>query len=229
MISFGQAKHDERIVQQAFLDAFPNPQRIGCPGDQVIRAIARRTDSDENVRRHMRRCSPCSQDLLTFRQQWRNVKVIRLAFLTAAAAALLIFAGIYQYSRFHVPSSKPNLIAGNDHPPPLETDTLDFYHSTTQRGTGNPNRIVQTVRSSARILVVILPMSSQPGEYEFEIRKGSDDGDAIKLVRATASLKADGRTALEFDLGSPLRPGSYGAAFRPQGSSLWSYGTFTVQ
>ena len=227
MSKLSQAKRDEKLVRQAFLDAFPNPDRVGCPGDKLLRQIARRQmDPDESLRRHMRSCSPCTQDLLIFRRQWRNLKAIRFAFL-AAAAAVLIFAGIYQHSRFHSPSPK-DLIAGNEHPLPLETDTLDFYQSAIQRGTDNPNRIVQTVRSSARILMVILPISSQPGEYEFEIRKGSDDGDAIKLLRATASYQSDGRTALELDLGSLLRPGSYGAAFRPKGSNLWSYGTFTV-
>ncbi len=86
MNKLSRDKDDERFVQQAFLDAFPNPERIGCPGDDVIRAIARKKiESDESVRRHMRSCSPCSQDLLTFRHQWRTVKITRFAFLAAAA------------------------------------------------------------------------------------------------------------------------------------------------
>jgi hypothetical protein len=231
MMRFGQAKHDERIVQQAFLDAFPNPERIGCPGDDVIRAIARKKiDSDESVRRHMRRCSPCSQDLLTSRHQWRTVKITRFAVLAAAATVLIVFGIYWRQTISHSPSPQSNLIAGNHQPLNLETGTLDFYDSGIRRGTGNaaPGP-VQTVRSSARLLVVILPMASLPGEYEVQIRNGSDDGKTIKVVRATASNKANGRTALQFDLGAPLLPGSYGAAFRPQGSNLWSYGTFTVQ
>ncbi len=230
MIRFGQAKHDERIVQQAFLDAFPNPERIGCPGDDLIQAIARKKiDSDESLRRHMRTCSPCSQDLLTFRHQWQTVKIKRFAFLTAAAAVLIVFGNYWRQSISHTPSPS-NLIAGNQQPLHLEIGTLDFYDSGIRRGTGNSAPgTVQTVRSSARVLVVILPMASLPGEYEVQIRDGSDEGKIIKLVHATASNKASGRTTLQFDLGAPLLPGSYGAAFRPQGSNLWSYGTFTVQ
>ena len=230
MSRLNQAKQDERLVQQAFLDAFPNPDRIGCPGHDLIRAIARKKiDSDESVRRHMRSCSPCSQDLLTFRHQWRRVKITRFAFLAAAATVLIVFGIYWRRTISHTPSSQSNLIAGNKQTLHLETGTLDFYDSF-RRGTGNTAPgTVQTVRSSARLLVVILPMASPPGEYEVQIRNGSDDGKTIKLVRATASNNANGRTTVQFDLGAPLLPGSYGVAFRPQGSNLWSYGTFTVQ
>ncbi len=138
MMRFGQAKHDERIVQQAFLDAFPNPERIGCPGDDLIRAIARKKiDSDESVRRHMRRCSPCSQDLLTFRHQWRTVKITRFAVLAAAATVLIVFGIYWRQTISHSPSPRSNLIAGNQQPLHLETGTLDFYDSGIRRGTGN--------------------------------------------------------------------------------------------
>ncbi len=144
---------------------------------------------------------------------------------------LIVFGLFWRLTLFRTPLSTPKLIAANQQPLHLETGTLDFYDSGILRGTGKPTpRTVQTVRSSVRILVVVLPIASSAGEYEIQIRKGSDDGKIIKVVRATASShKANGQTTLQFDLGAPLLPGSYGLAFRPQGSNLWSYGTFTVQ
>ena len=212
MINFGQQKRDERFIQQAFLDAFPNPQRIGCPGDQVIRAIARRTiDSDENVRRHMRRCSPCSQDLLTFREQWRALKIRRFA-LMAAAATLLIVFGLIGYTILRPRQEQQ------------DTAMLTFVGGGSARGTESDAK-EQSLTRLTQHLSLVLPLDSEQGPYELEIREGTNPEHALLSYPATAKLEPNGSIVLRSDIHlSALQPGHYVLAWRKRGDVNWSRG-----
>ena len=41
-------------------EAFPNPQRIGCPSDEaLVRMAERPTEQDAPISEHLTGCSPC--------------------------------------------------------------------------------------------------------------------------------------------------------------------------
>jgi len=48
---------------------FPNPERIGCPGPDCLRALAAglRDDQSAVVLAHIRECAPCFDQLKQFR------------------------------------------------------------------------------------------------------------------------------------------------------------------
>ncbi len=78
----------EAVIQQAFLAAFPNPDRMGCPGDEVLRSLAAKMPLGNNqVESHVAQCSPCAREILAFRAQTRKRRETR--WLLAAAAACL--------------------------------------------------------------------------------------------------------------------------------------------
>ena len=62
-------------VQEGILNAYPNPERRGCPDDAGIRALAVRSSQfDDTIEedpqwKHVTHCSPCyAQYLEAFRQ-----------------------------------------------------------------------------------------------------------------------------------------------------------------
>jgi hypothetical protein len=48
------------LIRQFFLEAFPNPQRVDCPGEEVIMALAQeRLPSEHSACLHVASCSEC--------------------------------------------------------------------------------------------------------------------------------------------------------------------------
>src|SRR4051794_22477792 len=84
--------NDEQLdpVEQVFLHAYPNPNRIGCPSDPVILAIANNTlPLNHPAREHLAKCSPCYADFKRFQRASRK-RLTTLRIFGAGAALLLI-------------------------------------------------------------------------------------------------------------------------------------------
>jgi hypothetical protein len=64
----------ERFIEasgEVLLSAFPNPQRLGCPGDEALRGLAAHKLSlseTEAWSKHLSGCSECYADYLRFRK-----------------------------------------------------------------------------------------------------------------------------------------------------------------
>jgi hypothetical protein len=60
----------ERIIHEDF----PNPQRIGCPGHEVLLGLAEGSEHVQHTRLldHIRQCAPCFDELRELRSKVRN-------------------------------------------------------------------------------------------------------------------------------------------------------------
>ena len=71
-----KARRQQRLIQQAVLRNYPNPQRIGCPGTLVIRDLALRSARLEIVQNndweHVTHCSPCYAEYLEITNELRS-------------------------------------------------------------------------------------------------------------------------------------------------------------
>jgi hypothetical protein len=81
------------ILRQGLATEFPNPERIGCPGNALLKGIAQGKVSlteAEPWLDHLGSCSPCFQEFKEFRRQ---SAIQRRRVLTwVATAAVLLFA-----------------------------------------------------------------------------------------------------------------------------------------
>ncbi len=224
-------QHDP--IQDFFSTVHPNPAREGCPGADVLRAIAlNRLPASDPARLHLAGCSPCFSEFRELNEaslQETRRRRTTLAILAIAASVLIAF-GLFVYNSLSRHGGEPpNLVAHKGNPPELESGALDFSDDLTRRATTEAPRMVQTLRASVRIVILTLPVGSQLGDYDIEIRQASPEGAVIKVLNGVASQEADGRTKLRFDLGVPsLVAGSYALAWRPHGTEVWSSATFTV-
>jgi hypothetical protein len=60
----------ERVIHEDF----PNPQRIGCPGDEALLKLAEGSERVQQTRllAHIRQCAPCFDELKELRRKGRN-------------------------------------------------------------------------------------------------------------------------------------------------------------
>jgi hypothetical protein len=73
---------------------FPNPERVGCPGREIVAAIAAHRmplSQAESYLDHLTSCSPCYRDFLQLQTEYRKRRT-RMIF--AVAASVLIVAGL---------------------------------------------------------------------------------------------------------------------------------------
>jgi hypothetical protein len=93
------------LMKDFFLEANPNPERIGCPEERTLRALAEdRLPAADPARLHLASCSECFAEFRGFRGDWeRSRKARRRIIGWAVAASLIVASGIgtweYQHSR----------------------------------------------------------------------------------------------------------------------------------
>ena len=90
-------KEEELLVfARSYLsDAFPNPERTGCPPDDALRLMAiRPLESDESISEHLTCCSPCFNaymgHLAQAKAKIRRTRLIRRSAAAFGIAAILV-------------------------------------------------------------------------------------------------------------------------------------------
>lgn len=216
-------------LQRLFLTAHPNPQRIGCPGADVLRAIARqRRPGDHPAEAHLGQCSPCFKEYLDFRKKWeqRRKRTLALA-MTLAAVVLLMLAGFWwnHFRRLSIEIA-PNTVSRI---PGLAPGVLNFQGSAS-RGTGQLAPKDQILSRSTRQLSIILPMGSDPGLYEIQIRQPLGLEKSVATFSGVATVDAEGITALRTNVDfSSIPNGAYIVAWQHQGTESWDVGPFVIR
>ena len=209
------ARDEQRLLDalgRGLVREFPNPERSGCPGPDVLKRIASRTmplDQAEKWLDHLTSCSPCYSDFSQFQSGYKRQ---RARTFLAIAASVFIVISIAGWALFFKQKG----------PPAVQTAVLDLRNRSIPRG-GEPNPGEQPLEVSrrARYLNVYLPLGSAEGPYELRI--ATTAGGAVFNTRSVASLK-DGLTSIQavVDLSS-ASPGQYVFQVRRPGSEWNSY------
>ena len=199
-----------RVVRESILHNYPNPERRGCPGDDVVRSVAARTElqSDE-IWEHITHCSPCYAAFLAYKDQTRRarqrtVRVRRRALIGLAVAVVVIPAVLV--TRLKEPTG--DVIA-----------EWDLERVAPSRGSGeDQNRPPFRAPLKRGSIRARLPLGTDQGTYQIEIRR-TEEGPALKTAAGNAQI-IDGHTLLPFDIDlSDLPAGSYFAAIGGHGHS----------
>ena len=88
-------------IQGTILTEFPNPDRVGCPGDLRVQEIAeRRTLIEDQDWQHITHCSPCYSEFLEHKSAVRSRRRLRyrtlvfIAVVTAAVFGWLVYRAL---------------------------------------------------------------------------------------------------------------------------------------
>src|SRR3954469_14609896 len=106
---FSQAELEQlrRVFQEAALNDFPNPDRIGCPTDKsVLKAMAARTlPLTDPVWRHAARCSPCFREIKDLEADSKRSRRWKAG--AALGAIVLLAAILFVFRERAIPGARP--------------------------------------------------------------------------------------------------------------------------
>lgn len=218
------------IVQQAILREYPNPQRKGCPGAEVLRELANRPRPTRDAAwEHVTHCSPCYREFLDLREEVRrwlelqHRQALRRRIVLGGIAVALAGAGVAAYEIFE-----------RREPPPTELGTfvpasLDLRDASATRGAGGQAgqaKPLRTLPAKRLDLKILLPVGSEPGSYDIEWLKDIDK--PLLSISGNASVEG-GNTVLRIKLDlSRQTPGNYLIGLR-QPPSTWTFYPVTLQ
>ena len=213
----------QAIVQEGILRGFPNPERHDCPGSEVLRELANRPRPTRDAGwDHVTHCSPCYREFLDLRarvKQERELerrRKLRRRALIAATPIVLVGCVLAGYEFLH------NVGAGSSASGRYETASLDLKDLSAARGEGvaaaeKKPRVLHATRLD---LTILLPLGSEPGQYEVQVLKNADE----PLVTAAGEARVEhGATVLRTKLDlSQQKPGMFFLGVR-QPPSDWTY------
>jgi hypothetical protein len=213
-LSDDEFKNLHHTLRQLALAAYPNPERKGCPGMEVLREIASTSwPANHPGYEHVKHCSPCLREMFDLQEEIFVAKTTRRhrKYWIAVAAMLVITTGVWlatlRLASQHS-SATANNIASIEH---LERTADLFDEPDTFRGSDEPQKPFKTIYlpPAPLQLKVILPRFSRPGVYQIAICR--DRSENSTLVKAVGRAVADGPrqiVTVMLDL-SGLSEGSY--------------------
>ena len=197
-----------RTVQGLALRAYPNPDRIDCPGAQVLHEVAQqsRPSTHPTFQSHIVRCSPCIAEMLAERTRIQAKKQARRRMLLAVAAGVCFVAllsGLWLWHRAE-PFTRDQLASAKDIPE-IAID-LRPYSPTRSDSGQNTKPPIAAPRQRVTLKLYVAP-GAPLGAYE--IRVLTNDLRTMRSQQAAAVLN-DGVTFIlvAFDL-ADLPPGTY--------------------
>ena len=216
-------------MKDFLLEAHPNPERKGCPLDDVLKSLAEdRLPDGESVGRHVGSCSECYAEYQHYRQDWEEGRAARSPILAptllpgvvasprprgrirtslAVAAGILLSAGGGLLFYQHREHSATSVIASL----PVVAHVDLFGTGTTRGSEADAMPLEEVALPSALLeLTVILPRFSQSGPYQVIVSK--DRAATQTIARATGSaMDANGRVEVHVTL--DLRNAQAGSYF----------------
>src|SRR5271157_3148305 len=175
-------KEEELLVfSRSYLsDAFPNPERTGCPPDDALRLMAiRPAGCDESVSEHLTCCSPCFNAYMGYLVQ-AKAKIRRTTSISRSAAALGIAAILVIVAYVFLAKHRNAPIVAPRNPAPITTPgrshqaqtaamyvpvLIDFSNASPTRG---------SKQRTARSVPPIIP-SGSPVALSLRLPLGSEE------------------------------------------------------
>ena len=166
---------EERLVQAGrdyATSAFPNPDRIGCPGRERLETLARRTampDGDDID--HLVTCSPCFIEYQTILKASKQERAVIIGTLVAAALALIVFSGVVISRRLAAPITPAKQpVEAQKQVLKAVIDLRPFEQVRGDSPSDARSRLSLPVLDRANLLVTIqLPTGSPEGQYFFQL------------------------------------------------------------
>ncbi len=211
-------KEEARLIKAHQLvllaGGFPNPNRVGCPSNEILRAMASRKLEIEQVKNwieHLGTCSPCFREYTELRKQveWRR----KAAYVGIAAAVVLV---VLAFGWWRQRTIHPVVITAHHH---VVADLRNRMILRGDEGT-KPGQGPLVFERGIDDVSIYLPEGSRAGTYEVAIFR-EELGKPVTRTTAVARMEKD-LTAMNVTLDlSRVASGHYFLAVRPAGAD-WS-------
>jgi len=204
-----ETEQEFRESARAYLsEAFPNPERKGCPPDAALKTLARSPkESDKSLGNHLTCCSPCFNAYMAHLKLARSEIVpggrIRRptwtsGFLVAGSAAIIVIFACAFFMRLRTTSPIASTLEQISKPAtnalPLTKAYMpvfiDLSNASPVRGVyeGEAGRSIQAIPSGALLaLSLLLPLGSEDRVYAISL---SSSGHVVWSDFAEAHLES---------------------------------------
>ena len=193
-------------------EAFPNPERRGCPSDRAVELLAiGLPQTDEPISDHLFGCSPCLNAYMTHlnharvlirHQSARRAVWIRHSVVAAVTAAVLAMPVYLLISK----RPTQNVVAPNVSTPLAAAKTsspsqaylpvlIDLSNTSPTRGSQESNRpsVQEVIPANSRIdLTLRLPIGSEERLYLLTLRSGQ----LVLWSKSERAVRQDGDTVV---------------------------------
>jgi hypothetical protein len=198
-------------MKDFFLEANPNPERIGCPEESILRAIAEdRLPASHPGRLHLAACSECFAEFRGFKGDWDQTRKRRSRMIWWALAASLIVAscvGSWRYLHPRVAHLAAVQMAATQ---PVKAN-VDLFNAGTVRGADDDVNALKQVSLPAAIvqLSVTLPRFSEAGRYDVLVSIDKSGNEVVAKGSGDAVANA-GKVMVDVTLDlHAAKPGAY--------------------
>jgi hypothetical protein len=211
-----------RAAIQVVHSDFPNPDRLGCPGRDALKAIERHRLSfpeAEDIVDHIATCAACFDEYTSNRRRHR-LRVVR-AVLACSVSLVLAIAVWWRVNPALFLVRRPPAVRSAN---PTLTVTLDLRNRTVERSGQShlPEGVeIPHLRRALLALTITLPIGVEDGVYSVQVRDRLDQA----VVDAVGVAKWDGSAEIlttTVNL-SGLRGGDYLLAIGSKSSSWRKY------
>lgn len=216
MLTKMDEKRQLKAMREGLFEAFPNPERKGCPGTDVMRAIIagkmEREEQDKWVD-HFVMCSPCSKEFYEIRRRYIRKKSVRTTGIVSSVVLLAAF-GVWGWVHYLKTSKSGGANVVVARVLSFRQQVLDVRNWSGERtdgGTGNLPHKPLILHRWPTELVIYLPSGSEAGKYEVRIvsREGR------KLDMSGTTRIENGNTVFRAKVNlSQLQPGQYSLGIR---------------
>ena len=200
------------MLGRSLLKDFPNPERVGCPGTDVLKRIASHrmplSEADKWLD-HLGSCSPCYGDFKRLRQAHESR---RNRMVPAVAAGILLAVTLTGWAVLH--KRNENLMT--------QTPVLDLRDRSIARGAeANPAEPPLEISRRVPHLKIYLPVGSSEGHYDVRIMASAQK---IIFVAKGTAVNHQGITIIPVEMNlSSASPGPYILQIRKFDSGWASY------
>lgn len=208
----------KRVLQESLLRNYPNPDRQGCRGADVLREMAQRELPHEHSfwDAHVCRCSPCYREFLDFRNDVlaKESRSRNSRYAIAALIGVLLIGGTVYFSLRAPSPVQPASVAPSGRA--VQVAVVDLERASVTRGPGGDSGGNETPRLSLSKLdlAIHLPTGSEPGEYDIQLLQNGTTGSPLVNAKGNAQIE-NYVTVLRASVDlSPFAPGAYVLAIR---------------
>lgn len=208
----------EDEIDELFARANPNPDRVGCPTNDVLIALARKERPIEDPAwGHLAKCSPCYREWRALQRRYKAAQparsVIAIRVLAAVAAGLVIVSGAWFFFRDRSAARTTPQVAEKKIAEPEIRAQLDLRPFAVSRSEGKTSAVTPLLLPRGRLTVtILLPTGAEPGPYEVQVLDEGLQSKAAATGQATIQNFIT-TVAVRLDL-SLVKPGKYQVALR---------------
>lgn len=199
---------NDDLLNDFLLEAFPNPERKGCPDDETLKAFAEdRLLPGNPVLSHVSSCSECYREYRHYRQDWKEASSNDAAAATrahssvpsssafpkqqkpsvppfrgwaiAAGVTVVLGTGLFFAHRHHPAPAAGALVASDANSIGVD---VDLFNAVTTRSGGDDEATPLeqvSLPSSVVNLSMTLPRFSQIGPYQILVSKDRAGRDVV--------------------------------------------------